>query len=76
MGETQLDAALQGEVEGGLEHADFGSGHLYEFALGKLAAAVAEGDAGEIYFRVQAPHGFGRAVQVVLLAGAQYHLAR
>ncbi len=71
-----LDAGVQSAFEGGLIGTE--EDHWYELPVGKLVVAVKRDEIGSglIWFRVQAPHGFTRAVDVVLHTCWNYRLNR
>ena len=74
VGETELDDATRSAFVTGLNGTIFGSEEFYSQPLGKLTVAVARGDQNKVHLRVDAPHGFGRAVEAVAHACATYRL--
>ncbi|UQN06381.1 hypothetical protein [Deinococcus sp. QL22] len=75
VGDVELDAGIQSAFEGGLIGTDE-EDTWYEWPVGKLVVAVKRDEIGMglIWFRVQVPHGFTRAVDVVLHACGSYRL--
>lgn len=77
-GDVELDAGFQSAFEGGLIGTDREEADWYELPVGKLVVAVKRDEIGTglVWFRVQAPHGFTRAVDVVLQTCWAYRLER
>ena len=74
VGETQLDDATRAAFVHGLSATIFDSEDFFSQPLGKLTVAVARGEDSKVHLRVEAPHGFGRAVEAVTHACATYRL--
>lgn len=74
VGETELNEGARNAFESGLSETDYATDHWFELPLGKLAVALAKGEGGRIHTRVEAPHGFGRAVEAVKWACSMYKL--
>lgn len=76
VGETELDAGLLEAFGTGLEGSNPDRDRWTVHALGKLTAEAARVNigAGLIAFRVEAPHGYTRAVSAVLRACGEYFL--
>ncbi|WP_157465035.1 hypothetical protein [Deinococcus apachensis] len=74
VGETTLDDGLKGAFEGGLKGTDYDGNVWYDLSLGMLTVGVAKEESGKVFLRVNAPHGFARAVDAVTFACASYRL--
>ena len=76
VGEVELDEGIWDAFYGGLKDTDFEGNRWYGLPLGKLEVSIAkhEEGSGMLCVRVEAPHGFGRAVDVVLLTCFSYDL--
>lgn len=76
VGETELTPGLRAAFEDGLEGSSPERDRWTVHALGKLTAEAARVDigAGLVAFRVEAPHGYTRAVSAVLRACGEYFL--
>ncbi|MBB5232985.1 hypothetical protein [Deinococcus budaensis] len=74
VGETVLDDGVRGAFEGGLKDTDHDAGVWYDLPLGVLTVGVAKEESGKVFLRVNAPHGFARAVEAVTFACASYRL--
>lgn len=74
VGETELDDGARAAFVDGLNGTIIGEQAFFERPLGKLTVAVARGDDNKVHLRVDAPHGFGRAVEAVTRACATYRL--
>lgn len=74
VGETELDEGTRDAFEGGLKDTDFDSDRWYDLPLGRLTVGLAREESGKVHTRIEAPHGFGRAVEAVVLACSTYRL--
>lgn len=74
VGEATLDQGIREAFEGGLRGTDYDGDVWYEFPLGVLHIGVAREESGKVFLRVNAPHGFARAVDAVTFACASYRL--
>ncbi|WP_288481346.1 hypothetical protein [uncultured Deinococcus sp.] len=76
VGETELDGGVLAAFETGLKGTSPDRDRWTVHALGRLTAEAARVNigAGLIAFRVEAPHGYTRAVSAVLRACGEYFL--
>ncbi len=74
VGETTLEDSTEAAFEEALNGTDAAQDRWYSLTLGRLGVQLARADGHRIHLRVEAPHGFGRAVDAVTLACATYRL--
>lgn len=74
VGEADLDEGTREAFEGGLSNTDHDDDIWYDLPLGVLTVGVAKEESGKVFLRVNAPHGFARAVEAVTFACASYRL--